>query len=304
MHKTSIEIENKVCELYEKTNLTQKEIAEQINIHRLTVRKILNRNEINSKDNRISINENYFDKIDTPNKAYWLGFITGDGCIRYTGGSLNLTIGLNPIDNEILEKFIIDTESKHEIKLYKRYHPDYDNYHDISILKIYRPKMCEDLIKHGTGIDKSRNLKLPKICDTLIRYYLRGIIDADGGWCINNTKDLNMIFNFIGPVRDFIIDFRNLLMKKCYLSKSKIYKCPGSWRITYGGNNQTKRIFKYLYDDVGPVLERKFHYTKTFFNNHGDENKFSKKSQLHMQQIFDLDEYDEQKYNIKYNSNE
>ena len=55
-------------------------------------------------------NKDYFSKIDTSDKAYWLGFLYADGCINrfYRGEklkSMTLELGLCYRDKEHLEKF-------------------------------------------------------------------------------------------------------------------------------------------------------------------------------------------------------
>jgi hypothetical protein len=60
---------------------------------------------------RKKFNEDYFEIIDTPEKAYFLGFIFADGCLidnpkeyRY-----KLNIKIHSKDEDILKKFIFPT---------------------------------------------------------------------------------------------------------------------------------------------------------------------------------------------------
>ena len=60
------------------------------------------------------INYNYFDVIDTENKAYWLGFIFADGCITtpyrvnkdgsIKNGIYRIEVSLKEDDKEHLDK--------------------------------------------------------------------------------------------------------------------------------------------------------------------------------------------------------
>jgi hypothetical protein len=57
---------------------------------------------------KYNFNENYFEKIDTEEKAYWLGFITADGSINLGYGKqkfYQLHINLKGGDYSHLEKF-------------------------------------------------------------------------------------------------------------------------------------------------------------------------------------------------------
>jgi len=50
------------------------------------------------------MDEHIFDNIDTPEKAYWLGFIAADGNINNRGTSLNITVQQK--DSNILVSFL------------------------------------------------------------------------------------------------------------------------------------------------------------------------------------------------------
>lgn len=53
---------------------------------------------------KLSLDVDYFKIIDSPKKAYWLGFICADGCIYKNGGKLTLMVK----DKEICDKFKSD----------------------------------------------------------------------------------------------------------------------------------------------------------------------------------------------------
>lgn len=79
----------------------------------------LRSNQINSK--KYHFNENYFESIDTPNKAYWLGFIYADGYIvsKRKHGNRKLGLSLNIQDINHLEKLNKCLESDVDIKHYQ-----------------------------------------------------------------------------------------------------------------------------------------------------------------------------------------
>ena len=80
------------------------------NLSRPTIRKILktsnvyNRRKIEPNFRKYQCDENYFNIIDCPNKAYWLGFIAADGYIQKN--NKRLTIELHMKDISHLRKFI------------------------------------------------------------------------------------------------------------------------------------------------------------------------------------------------------
>lgn len=66
-------------------------------------------------------NPNYFSKIDTPQKAYFLGLLFADGCIveKKTNHCKTLRIGLKVEDGYIIEEFAKAIGSTKGVKFYK-----------------------------------------------------------------------------------------------------------------------------------------------------------------------------------------
>lgn len=109
-------------------------------------------------------NKDFFQKIDTEEKAYWLGFIYADGCINrmYRNEklkSMDLEIGLCREDEKHLRKFLNYIESNVEIK-HKQSKLNGNTY-DSSRVTICCTKMCYDLIDKGCTPQKSLSLQFP-----------------------------------------------------------------------------------------------------------------------------------------------
>ena len=64
----------------ERINL--RKIGDVFGVTTPTIKRILAKYNIKPKQRRHDVNEEYFDVIDTEEKAYWLGFLGADGCIR------------------------------------------------------------------------------------------------------------------------------------------------------------------------------------------------------------------------------
>ena len=95
---------------------SQKEIGEIFNISQSQVGNILKKAGIKLPKSRLNMSKlaldiDYFKTIDTPEKAYWLGFICADGCIYKDGGKLTIMVK----DREICEKFKAAIKSDHKI---------------------------------------------------------------------------------------------------------------------------------------------------------------------------------------------
>lgn len=213
---------------------------------------------------KININENYFETIDTSNKAWSLGFVAADGSIFANRNSIQLEVTQKISDRDVIDKLKKEWESNHEIKIKKYNEKLYVK------LNIYRPKMCQDLINLGIGKDKSINLKMPKISKKLISHFIRGYFCGNGWWSIHKNT---MEFGITGPVLEFITEIRDFLATECELNPNVgIYTNQGvkkgsCWRVQYCGNNQCEKIANLLYNDADLYLERKFQFQKNHFEN-------------------------------------
>ena len=125
--------------------------------------------------NKHTCNEHFFDIIDCEEKAYWLGYFLGDGCL-----STNFRVIISSVNHVVLESFKHAIESKkHKI-----------SGHNITIQS---PIMWQALYNLGLRPRKSSSLNtnLPKIDNKLIRHLIRGLIDSDG-WVVETQKTCNI----------------------------------------------------------------------------------------------------------------
>lgn len=157
--------------------MTSYKAAESIGVSFTTCLKEIKRRGLTARNpqeyTRLSVDDNYFEKINTEEKAYWLGFIVSDGCI-FGGNILHFT--LKSSDKSHLEKFL------KEIK-YEGAARDYftTNGHWVCKVSINSPKIYNDLLKYGITERKSLTIKPFKFKNKKLNIaYWRGIIDGDG----------------------------------------------------------------------------------------------------------------------------
>ena len=134
-------------------------------------------------ERKYNYNENYFEKIDSPEKAYCLGFWYADG---YVETSPNHVISIAQIDlqKDILEK--IAHEFGSDKPIYERKHEKGRIFY---VLQFNGEKLTSDLIKLGCTTNKSLTLQFPtyKIVPIeFMSHFIRGYFDGDG--CIWNGK--------------------------------------------------------------------------------------------------------------------
>lgn len=125
---------------------------------------------------KYEFDETTFEKVDTEEKAYWLGFIVADG---YVTKQNLFAIRLKESDIEHLEKFKKFIKSSHPIKKYKakikgKEYPACGIY-------ISSKKLVFDLSKFGVVPNKSLTVKYSNLVPTqFVRDYWRGVFDGDG----------------------------------------------------------------------------------------------------------------------------
>lgn len=97
-------------------NHSETDTSKRFNLSQARIHQIAKSNGLKLKKSRINLSRlnldiDYFREINTPEKAYWLGFICADGYIN----KLNNKLSICTKDLEILEKFRVDTKSEHKI---------------------------------------------------------------------------------------------------------------------------------------------------------------------------------------------
>ena len=76
-----------------------------------TITQILNDNDVEIRgprerfERKYSLDERYFQNIDTPMKAYFLGWAMSDGCIIYDTDGSRYTLKIKADDVEVIEEF-------------------------------------------------------------------------------------------------------------------------------------------------------------------------------------------------------
>lgn len=122
------------------------------------------------RERKLKARDNYFNKIDTQSKAYWLGYLYADGNIN----KKEKAVHLGSKDIEVITKF--KKTLKSEYTLGKTQIKSGSYYHTT----IYSKQLVQDLIKHGVVPNKTFIIQFPKLRKNLIRHFIRGYFDGDG----------------------------------------------------------------------------------------------------------------------------
>lgn len=136
------------------------------------------RNSPSELQRKYTINQDFFEIIDSDIKAYILGFWYADGCNLLK--TTTIRMNLQSADREILERFVKEMNYNGPVTTHK---PKRKNRQDLSILSLPSRKLCEDLIKLGCPPKKTFILKFPtedQVPKRFIRAFIRGYFDGDG----------------------------------------------------------------------------------------------------------------------------
>lgn len=260
--------------------MTYREIGEQVGLTSKQVEAWI-RNHVKDRAlKRRIFNDDYFEKINTPDRAYWLGFIYADGwisihkrnnddpnsCLSYEFGMelqrgdeymlyrLNDALGGQHTVKQCHNKTLIANNRK-------------ESETDSSVLRIYSKKVVLDLMANGIDLRKSYSGVFPIVDDDLFFDFLRGYIDGDG--CVYKQRGyLNVV---ITGSNDEALKYIQSKLLDDYGIHSSVYceKC-GQYMPKYTlrcfRKDSVAALFAQLYADENAIrLERKYSVFKNFY---------------------------------------
>lgn len=239
---------------YANSFLSIRELSTKYNIPRQTFQGWLLARGYNITNRRAlkSFNVNYFDSIDTEEKAYWLGFLFADGALSQNNKSYNIELSLKISDSNHVKKF---AKAINKSKV---------------LDKVYRTRcilgskyMFNILSNYGCTIRKSLTLKFPDINifqdKNLIRHFIRGYFDGDGCISYGNKEHTYPIVIILGT-EDFLNGIQSI-----YGTNQKYRNANEGQNITkelsFAGSSAIK-FMHWIYEDSTIYLERKFNRYK------------------------------------------
>lgn len=260
------------------------QIANEIGINYTTTHRWLRKLGLNlyNYHNELKFDNTVFDSINTEEKAYWLGFLYADGCVRAKTNTVELSLMGSDINH--LRKFQEFLKYKKEPTLGVAKYNEKEfsrcrlavtdrHFHDTLISKGCIPNKSLVLVFPNENIFSSKEL---------IRHFIRGYIDGDG--CIYIQKGYS-IFNIVGT-KEFLNSIKNYYPRIFSSVLHKDKRRPNS--NTYSMSVSAKKAAYFgdiLYKGANIFLERKY---KKFIENKYDERKhfkrvhtFSEKQQLY-----------------------
>ena len=205
---------------------------------------------------RKNYDESFFEKVDSIEKAYFLGLIYSDGCLVYNPEKYlyKIYLKLHSKDKEILIRFIESIQGEMKIWDNKR--------RDMCEVSVSGKKIIMDLNKLGVHPNKTFTLTYPKIDENLERHFLRGYFDGDGCIRINTDKrdgsergDLRIVGGsdeMINKINERMHILFGVNLNKPYGPKNSKFKYIG-----WGAMRDIEKIYNGFYSDCDLFLQRK-----------------------------------------------
>jgi len=258
--------------LRKKEGVPVQKIKEEFGISDRSYYDILRKNgwEIKKKVQKYNFTEDYFETIDTEDKAYFFGFILADGCVRSIK-SQKMTLKLKKDNFSIIETFI-----------------NFINYQglpyyfgDYVQITLSGSKIIDDLNNLGITENKTMIVKYPIIPENLNRHFMRGVFDGDGCISIHHDKRDNSdrgqvnicsgSINFINTYVDNLVNYTNV--------KRNNIRCPRGtyYVIDWGGLTDVENIYNFFYKNATVFLERKKETFDKVITINNSKNKYRKK---------------------------
>lgn len=192
-----------------------------------------------------NLDEDFFEKIDTEQKAYILGLLATDGCVANGKSHSNrVFLSLQAGDEHILQEVLLAMRSTSRI--HNRPKGNFPGSGPMKYIAVSSRKLVADLATWGIVPRKSHILTYANVPVRLESHYVRGLFDGDGSL---HPK----IFYFLGT--EALIDGIAAAIKRhtgVVLQKRKagrLYRCSG-----YKGS---RKVLHWLYEKSTMFLRRK-----------------------------------------------
>lgn len=241
---------NKCVDLFKK-GVKSKDISKQLNISKTALIRNLDLLGYNFDRSvsmqKYNLNRNYFKKIDSFEKAYWLGLIYADGSNKIYNNTF--VLGLKKEDSYILNILQNVLLTDVPIKMRKAITENHSDFHR---LEIYNKELCLDLLSHGVMENKTSILKKPNIEENLIFSFIRGYFDGDGSICTTTNlkghrKD-SITFTGTREIVDFISGFlKNKLNINCCLYERHPDRDNNNYTISINGRLNVIKLCDEMY---------------------------------------------------------
>lgn len=236
---------------------------------------------------KYSVDESFFEKIDSHAKAQILGFIGADGCLTQASKySKIITIKLARIDELYLTWIKENLKFKGPIKqsvVKSGYNPNFE----VSDLTLCNQKLCNDIQKLGIHERKSLTLDFPtpeQVPNEFLSSYILGYFEGDGS-ISHGISGQNKIWSHVGIccTKSFGIKLQKILLDRGIKSSMKRKKdlakrSINSWSLTIDSSQPIIKFLDWIYSNSVYQMERKYLKYKEFRQQYDESGTFLKRN--------------------------
>lgn len=268
-NKLNEQIKNIIVETYyTEKQLEFKDISTKLDVSERAVARVLKEKGINTRlKNRYTLNENYFNSIDTEIKAYILGLLYADGYVGDENFN-NISISLKEEDAELIHRIAKEIDFSGTVRISDR-KGGYENGQRTVVLNFSSSIMANDLRKLGLYPNKSTTMEdLPVIDEKLYRHFIRGYFDGDGSITISETtsyyksETITKVYKYPQYVCTMIgtDKFIKNIIAKINLQKYSVRpsKSDNMIYLRVEAKQELMNLFEYMYNDSTMYMNRKF----------------------------------------------
>lgn len=271
------EIKKEDIEKYQDGTLKFNELCTMYGVSVPTMYKFFDENNISRRLNLVkeSIKHDFFNNIDTEEKAYIFGFYTADGCVckGNTKQGYTFQISISALDIKLVEK-IRDILSPNANVTTSS--PRINNFgiktNSMCNLVIHSKELVNKLDGIGFGVNKTYLEKSVKniIPQELMFHFIRGYFDGDGCISTSNSKKKHTLisgeetlyenrtynFNIISKDHKLISEVAEFLELNNF--KISYSNDKGCLTISIHRKKEILEMYNNLYNNSSIYLERKY----------------------------------------------
>ena len=247
-------------------DLSSSRLAEMFNCSTSKICQVWNQHGLYGKQSRVySIDESYFDKIDSGEKAYLLGFICADGCLYHSVAKQKqdiIRITIKADDEEILNLFNEAFKCDKPIYYYHR------NGNQYAALELVSQRIVDNIKNLGIEYNKTYGNTIPEIDEKYMFDFIRGYFDGDGS--ISDSCGSNISFSGFQSNCMKIAKFceQNNIFLSFINDKRKHYKEDSFGSLVTTNLTSKYCLIKSMYKNCGPYkLNRKYKIAMEFINS-------------------------------------
>ncbi len=262
--KLSINQEEEIVKWYLEDGLSSWQIAKIVGLHPTSVLSILRAYGVSPRKageayNGRIVNENFFEDISDPDRAYILGFIMADGSINEARNALI-------IDQKNLEKTLLIEIAEHigrgiRVRAQKG--------RNTVRLWVGNKKLIEDLKRWGVSERKAKTLSFERVIKGMSKdlwpHFLRGYLDGDGYIKVVfkdgtfQRAEVTFVSSSKKALEDTMFMLSELGLPEGAL---RYYENREVGYLRYTKGRSSEELLRILYRDADPFLTRRANLLK------------------------------------------